>query len=135
MRRQTKEIPNTKNVVVWPEEILKQIRIVEAYDMAQERTTEKSSHAHPNKSNMKEIKRAPMISENFEYYAFLTIGSIVWLLVARAVLKWHKFPFHRHIIEVGLIYTCPILIIILLLYCVDFGTRKIMMQDSIDKRN
>jgi hypothetical protein len=133
MRRQTKEIPNTKNVVVWPEDILKQIRIVEAYDRAEARESEISSRL--DKNDTYDNKRVALISENFEYYIFLIIGSAIWIFVARAILKWQKFPFHRHMVEVCLIYTCPILIIIVLLYFVDFGTRRSRTKESFEKQS
>jgi hypothetical protein len=133
MRRQTKEIPNTKNVVVWPEDILKQIRIVEAYDRAEARESEISFRL--DKNDTYDNKRVALISENFEYYIFLIIGSAIWIIVARAILKWQKFPFHRHMVEVCLIYTCPILIIIVLLYFVDFGTRRSRTKESFEKQS
>ena len=122
MKRKSKEIPNTKNVVVWPDEILDQIRLVEAYDRVQKRASAERKSVSGGQSIDDEHRRHTIISENAEYYLFLIFGSMIWILVARAILKWQQFPFQRHMIEVCLIYTCPILFIILLLYFVDFGT-------------
>jgi hypothetical protein len=127
MRPISKEEPNTKNVVIWPEKILKEIRRVEDFDLKEKRRKpikRTVSSGERNVSKSSRLLLLPFQTERLEYYLFIAVGSITWILIANAILRWHKFPFHKHPLEIILIYFLPIIFIALLLYVVDFGVER-----------
>jgi len=58
--------------------------------------------------------------ERVEFYAFLAIGSIAWYCVVFKILDWHRFPFHLYRTELWLIVIVPIVLIIALLFVMDY---------------
>jgi hypothetical protein len=58
-----------------------------------------------------------------EYYVFLFAGGAVWFGSAFRILKWQRFPFHNHMLEVGLILLCPIVLIAATLRLLDRYTK------------
>lgn len=129
----SKEEPNTKNVVIWPEKIRNQIRLVEEYDKLEnlkfrQKNIEKTQQDEIN--NLK-LKHNAINHERIEYYIFLIFGSLIWLLIAHTILKWHQFPFHKHVYESLLIYFCPLILIIIVLYLLDFG----ISREDVKKHN
>jgi hypothetical protein len=113
------EVPNTKNVIIWPEKILNEIRRVEKFDQ-----TNKEIDAIPRKLKKSNSFKLFNFLESCEYYAFVVLGSVMWILLARAILIWQRFPFHRHPFEIILIYTVPILLLLLVLFLLDMHFQK-----------
>ena len=117
MIHQTKEEPNTKNILIWPENI---------------RNKENNEKYYKNNKEKKEkIEKININNEKIEYYLFIIFGSLLWLVIAHTILKWHQFPIQKHIFESFLIYICPIFIIIFVLFLLDFGIAK----SNIKKEN
>mmetsp|Transcript_8904 Transcript_8904/g.13366 ORF Transcript_8904/g.13366 Transcript_8904/m.13366 type:complete len:125 (-) Transcript_8904:397-771(-) len=114
-----KEEPNTKSVIVWPDEILQEIKRVEEYD-----SWRRKRKGLLRRGSSSVESRSVFYTEEYEYYVFVLVGSVLWILLAHTTLKWHKFPFHMHTIECTLIYTFPIFLIILTLYFLDFGIER-----------
>jgi hypothetical protein len=126
MKHHTKEEPNTKNVVIWPENIRNQIKLVEEYDKLekyrQKQADRNKYHSIEEQEEELRIKQnTPINNERIEYYIFLTFGSLIWLLIAHTILKWHQFPFHKHVLESLVIYFCPLIAIFFVLFLLDFG--------------
>jgi hypothetical protein len=126
MKHSTKEEPNTKNVIIWPENIRNQIKLVEEYDKLEKyrhkhQSDSKKIHSREEQEELGIKKTMSINNERIEYYIFLIFGSLIWLLVAHTILKWHQFPFHKHVIESLIIYFCPLIAIILVLFLLDFG--------------
>jgi hypothetical protein len=58
--------------------------------------------------------------ERLEFYAFLSAGSYTWYYVVFKVLDWHRFPFHLYTFELWLVVVIPIVLILLILYGIDY---------------
>lgn len=58
--------------------------------------------------------------ERLEFYAFLVLGSITWYCVVFKVLDWHRFPFHLYQFELWLIVVVPVVLIVALLFILDY---------------
>jgi hypothetical protein len=123
----TKEEPNTKNVIIWPEKIRDQIRIVEQYDQIEKLRFRQKNNDEKKSNQEKEIiaQQSSINNERIEYYIFLVFGSLIWLLIAHTVLKWHQFPFHKHVYESLVIYLCPLVVIFFVLFLLDFGITRL----------
>lgn len=121
--KNTEEIPNTKNVVIWPEKILNEIRMVERFDADHKEIIPVSN------VKQKSPSLSFYINESVEYYMFVILGSIIWCVVARSTLIALKFPFHKHFFEVIIIYTVPIFIFMLVFYLLDITVPSKKKED------
>mmetsp|Transcript_25561 Transcript_25561/g.43107 ORF Transcript_25561/g.43107 Transcript_25561/m.43107 type:complete len:152 (-) Transcript_25561:119-574(-) len=113
-----KEVPNTNGVVIWPEKILNEIKMLEQFDKAQKR---KEVHFNDEVISEEEdfLVEKLGFSESFEFYLMLVVVALVWWAAAYYVLKLHQFPFHKHYFEALAIFICPVLFIIVLFSLVD----------------
>lgn len=111
MIHQIKEEPNTKNIIIWPENIRNEEKLNNKIKL------------NLNKENNK-IKLNYYNNERIEYYIFIIFGSLIWLVIAHTILKWHQFPIHKHPYESFFIYIFPIFVIIFVLFLLDFGISK-----------
>lgn len=80
----------------------------------------KRIHAQPEESNGDMQARVYQLWERLEFYAFLCIGSYSWYYVVFKVLDWHRFPFHLYTFQLWLIVIVPIVLILLILYGIDY---------------
>jgi hypothetical protein len=113
------EVPNTNGVVIWPEKILNEIKMLEQFDKAQRK---EDSH-HVEELEFKEeddfLVEKLGFSESFEFYLMLLIVAVVWWAGAYYLLKQHKFPFHKHYIEAVAIFVCPVVFIVVVFSVLD----------------
>lgn len=111
-----KEVPNTNGVVIWPEKILNEIKMLEQYDKAQRRKESDNTFSTDEEDFL--VERLGL-SESFEFFVMLVIVALIWWAGAYYVLKQHKFPFQRHYFEAAAIFVCPVLFIVALFSIVD----------------
>jgi hypothetical protein len=108
MLRAVKEEPNTPNVIVWKD------RFDEQKVHRQQR--EKEIEAEDNVKNI--------TLQRFEFLIFLFIGITLWFYSVYKILKWHRFPFHKHQLEVVAILFIPIFMIAFLLFIININFHK-----------
>lgn len=116
-----REVPNTSGVVIWPEKILNEIKMLEQYDRAQRK---KEFHPVVDRDERNDGEEDFLVeklgfSESFEFYLMLTVVALVWWAGAYFLLKQHKFPFHKHYIEAAAIFVCPVLFIVVFFSILD----------------
>lgn len=114
-----REVPNTSGVVIWPEKILNEIKMLEQFDKAQRKKEAHHKVEPDNKGEDDFLVEKLGLSESFEFYLMLTIVAFVWWGGAYFLLKQHKFPFHKHYIEAAAIFLCPVVFIIVLFSVLD----------------
>lgn len=108
------ELPNTKNIVVWPKGSV--------LDSKRPRKS-KQDYAATGAESVSFLSSFDIGSwwnEKYDFSLFFFIGSAIWVWLLRAALRWLKFPVHRHTREVYLFYIAPIVVLFLLLYTFDF---------------
>ena len=117
--RITKETPNTPNVQVWPE----------GYQEIGEKSsrTSRQKISKEELEEKKEYRRKMRWLEWLEYYLFVIGGSVLWCYIVKRMLKWLKFPVHRHPMEVASMYIVPIIIMISVVYILD---RRFTVTDT-----
>jgi hypothetical protein len=117
------EVPNTDGVVIWPEKILNEIKILEQFDKAQRKRESHNLHhaLEDHEVNNEEdfLVEKLGFSESFEFYLMLIVVSLIWWAGAYYVLKQHKFPFHKHYIEAAAIFVCPVIFIVVFFIIAD----------------
>lgn len=102
------ESPNTKNVVIWSPKV-----ITKLFDKSI------SKRRKFLKDEGKSESRT-YITEKTEYYIVFFTASGVWFIVVNLALKYLKFPFHRHKLEVFMIYFIPVLFLLIILVIIDY---------------
>jgi uncharacterized membrane protein YhdT len=115
-----REVPNTNGVVIWPEKILNEIKMLEQFDKAQKR---KEVHFVDDSTSLP-VEEEFLVeklgfSETFEFYLMLAAVAVIWWTGAYFMLKQHKFPFHRHYFEAAAIFLCPVIFIFVFFILVD----------------
>jgi hypothetical protein len=112
MKGLPKESPNTPNVRVWPEGYKGSPK------GSKTRVSKFSSEYEVAAAETAHRERWRWL-ERLEYYVFIIGGSALWYFIVKWILKWLKFPLHRHKVEVSLMYIVPILIMISIVYLLD----------------
>ena len=109
-----REIPNTNGVVIWPEKILNEIKMLEHYDKVQKRkeVVMKQEYERKQMENDEFLVEKLGFTEKFELYTLLIVVAFIWWGGTYYVLKRQKFPYHRHYFEAVAIYICPVIFIV-----------------------
>mmetsp|Transcript_15722 Transcript_15722/g.15859 ORF Transcript_15722/g.15859 Transcript_15722/m.15859 type:complete len:129 (-) Transcript_15722:121-507(-) len=124
-----KEEPNVKNLVIWPAGSLED-RQNEA-----RRRLRRTQRIHDQQKSLFWYEMQSlytMAGEYIEYYLFFFGGSVAWIFFVRFALKILKFPFHRHFLEVCIIYTVPILILLATLILIDKRFTRLEDEEKED---
>ena len=115
------EVPNTSGVVIWPDKILNEIKMLEQYDRVQRR---KAAQQHATEKENIPVEDDFLVeklglSERFEFYMLLTLVAFLWWGGSYYLLKLHKFPFHKHYFEALAIFLCPVIFIVVMFIVID----------------
>jgi len=109
-----RESPNVKSVITWPDGSLGELK---GNKKASRRSLER-----------RDIRSRPNFYKFFfdraDYYIFFLGGALIWVIAVRFTLKFLRFPFHRHVLEIWLIYLVPVLVLFGLLVIIDAATRN-----------
>ena len=115
----SKELPNTKDVLVWP------VGSVPDDNVRPKRrlsiNSNQSSDSDDRETAIFSLK-SKWWGQKFEFSMFFFLGSLIWILSVQYVLKFLQFPVHKHPVELLLIYCVPILLVYSLLRLVDIIT-------------
>lgn len=127
-----KEVPNTNGVVIWPEKILKEIKMLEQFDKAQKRKEALINNEILNEEEDFLVEKFGF-SESFEFYLMLVVVALVWWVLVYYVLKLHKFPFHKHYFEALAIFICPVVFIFVLFSLLDSAYNYFYHKNKLKK--
>jgi hypothetical protein len=58
--------------------------------------------------------------DRIEYFVAISIFAAFWSLIVYSVLSWHKFPFHRHKIEVFCFVVVPLVALAAILAYIEY---------------
>lgn len=107
------ELPNTRNIVVWPKGSVA--------DEKKPKREKVASTVDPESSfSFESLRLSSWWTEKHEFTLFFCVGSVIWIWLVKAALRWLKFPVHRHSREVYLFYCLPLIVLFLVLYVFDF---------------
>lgn len=131
-----KEVPNTPNVAVWPEEFVKKEASAEKKSNSASKSKAAAAaaaaafEAETTEVDYEDTWAAFFYSwlEYFEFYIFLFGGSLLWYIVVTKTLDAHNFPYHLYIPEVFLIVTIPIVFLLALLTFIQRNVKSIKMD-------
>lgn len=123
-----KEEPNTPNVIVWPKGFKDSSDIKNNFN-SEDRSDNKTSKQLFNDNDDNSNNSNNLFWIKIEKYFFIFCGSSLWIFVVIKLLKYLKFPFHRHYWEVVCMIIIPILFIIILINLLD---RQLAIQKKSD---
>jgi hypothetical protein len=121
-----KETPNS--IQVWPEGSLPPDSDVRHRRVSRPVSPTSTPVASPRRHEREretegEREGNKAVFPQYEFWVFAAVASALWCYAVNAMLKWHKFPFHKHPGEVFLMYTVPIIVTIMLLKLLDWSVK------------
>eukprot|EP01038_Epipyxis_sp_PR26KG_P012543 gene12543-16821_t len=120
----SKEQPNTPNISVWPP----------GFDETRENGNPKRKSRGESNDSLGSGSHSPVsVASNYtstktssfawmeflEYYLIFLLGSVIWVTSVFYLLEWHRFPYHKHKLELCGIIALPIILIMITLWVLD----------------